>query len=124
MSFRTFWQNKILDHLFGKSAYSPPTIYVGLIDVISTEEPVGNGYQRVATVPADWTVSSGGAMSNANKISFPMATGSWGLITKVTLYDAISGGNKLAEGISAPPQAVTDGKVFSIAAGNADLTLD
>ena len=120
-SFRTFWQDEILDHLFGKGVYSPPSIYVALIGGV---EISGNGYARVSTVPADWTISSGGAISNVNKISFPTATGDWGLILEVALYDAISGGNELANGFSVPPQNVTDGKIFSIAAGNADLTLD
>ena len=34
-SFANYWENEILDHLFGKGSYTPPTIYVGL----STADP-------------------------------------------------------------------------------------
>lgn len=119
--FRTFLQDEILDHLFGKGVYSPPSIYVALIGVA---EISGNGYARVSTVPADWTVSSGGAISNASEIAFPVATGDWGVVAEVALYDAPSGGNQLVKGLSNPPQVVATGKVFTIAIGDADLILD
>lgn len=103
-SFSDFWENEILDHVFGKGSYTPPTIYVGLSTADPTDdgtglaEPPGNGYARVATAAADWNAASGGAMSNANPITFPQATGPWGTITHFAIFDAASAGNMLAHG--------------------------
>ena len=38
-SFSNYWENELLDHLFGKGSYTPPTIYVGL----STTDPGDDG---------------------------------------------------------------------------------
>ena len=65
-SFADYWENEILDHLFGKGSYTPPTIYVGLStadpvdDASGLAEPSGNSYARIATAGADWNVASGG----------------------------------------------------------------
>ena len=73
-SFADYWENEILDHLFGKGSYTPPTIYVGLSTADPTDnasglaEPSGNSYARAATSGADWNVSSGGTLDNANDI--------------------------------------------------------
>jgi len=48
--FSNYWENKILDHIFGKGSYAPPTIYVGLSTADPTDdgsglaEPSGNAY--------------------------------------------------------------------------------
>jgi hypothetical protein len=80
-SFADYWENEILDHLFGKGSYTPPTIYVGLStadpfdDASGLAEPSGNSYARVATSGADWNTASGGTIDNANELTFPQASG-------------------------------------------------
>ena len=103
MSFSDYWENKILDHIFGKSSYTAPAhIYVGLSladpgdDGSGLSEPSGGSYVRVETSPSDWTAASGGVIENAVDITFPNPTGNWGLITHCALFDAASGGNFLA----------------------------
>lgn len=50
-------------------------------------EPVGNGYVRVSRVAADWTEpNSLGEGTNATAITFPAATGEWGLISYAGLF--------------------------------------
>ena len=57
--FSDYWENKILDHIFGKGSYTPPTIYVGLSTADPTDdgsglaEPSGNGYARKQTSASD-----------------------------------------------------------------------
>jgi hypothetical protein len=81
MSFSNYLEAELLDHLFGKGSYAPPTIYVGLSAGAPTEtgtssEPVGGGYARVATTEVDWTAASGDPTqtNNAAELSFPEAT--------------------------------------------------
>lgn len=129
-SFADYWENEILDHLFGKSSYTPPTIYVGLSTANPTDdasglaEPSGNSYARAATAGADWNVASGGMIDNANDITFPEASGSWGTITHFALFDATSGGNMLAHGSLSVSKSISSGDIAKFAAGDLDISLD
>ncbi len=129
-SFSNHWEDEILDHLFGKGSYTPPTIYVALSTADPTDdasglaEPSGNGYARKVTAASDWNASSGGATANANAIEFAEASGSWGTVTHFALYDALSGGNMLAHGSLTTSKAITSGDTASFAAGDLDVTLD
>jgi len=129
-SFSDHWENEILDHLFGKGSYTPPTIYVGLStadpgdDGTGLSEPSGNGYARVATSASDWNAASGGALDNTNAIEFAEATGSWGTLTHFALFDASSGGNLLAHGALTQAKTIASGDTAQFAAGNLDVSLD
>jgi hypothetical protein len=129
-SFADYWENEILDHIFGKGSYTPPTIYVGLSTADPTDdgsglaEPTGNAYTRVSTLATDWNVASGGALDNANDITFSEATGSWGTITHFALFDAATGGNMLAHGALSASKAIGSGDVAKFAAGDLDVSLD
>jgi len=129
-SFADYWEDEILDHLFGKGAYTPPTIYIGLStvdpadDASGLAEPSGNGYARVTTAAADWNASSSGALANANAITFPEASGSWGTITHFALFDAASAGNMLAHGALGTSKAIGSGDTAEFAVGDIDVTLD
>jgi hypothetical protein len=129
-SFSDYWESEILDHLFGKGTYTPPTIYVGLSTADPLDngsglaEPTGNGYARVQTAAGDWNSASAGALDNANAITFPEATGSWGTITHFALFDAASAGNMLAHGALTTSKAIGSGDTAKFAAGDLDVTLN
>ena len=129
-SFADFWENEILDHLFGKGSYTPPTIYVGLStaepvdDASGLAEPSGNSYARVATAGVDWNTASGGTINNANDITFPEASGNWGTLTHFALFDAASGGNILAHGSLNVSKSIGSGDTVKFAAGDLDVSLD
>jgi len=129
MSFANFWENEVLDHLFGKGSYTPPTIYVGLStanpdeDASGLAEPSGSGYARVTTAGSDWDAASGGATANATAITFPTASGSWGTITHFAIFDASSAGNMLAYGELDSPQAITTDQTPRFSIGAFDVTL-
>jgi len=129
-SFSDYWENEILDHIFGKGSYTPPTIYVALSTADPTDdgsglsEPSGNGYARGQTSPSDWNAASGGALDNANEIAFNEATGSWGTITHFALMDAVSGGNMLAHGALSQSKTIGSGDTAKFAAGDLDVSLD
>lgn len=120
-SFSDYWEDKILDHLFGQGAYTPPTIYVGLStadpadDGSGLAEPSGGGYARVATAAADW---------NAGDIEFPQATANWGTVTHFALFDAATEGHLLAHGALTVAKPVTSGDPASIPAGELSASLN
>jgi len=130
MSFSDYLENALLDHLFGKAAYTAPTIYVGLStadpldDGTGLAEPVGNGYARVATAATDWSAASSGVTTNATTITFPQATGLWGTVTHFALFDASTGGNLLASGALTTAKSPDVGDTPSFAAGSLTVTLD
>ncbi len=130
-TFANYWENEILDHLFMKGAYAAlSNIWVGLStadpldDASGLAEPSGNNYSRVSTAGADWDAASGGALDNANAVTFPEASGSWGTITHFALFDASSVGNMLAHGALGTSKPVTSGDTLQFAAGELDVSLD
>ena len=67
-------------------------------------EPVGAGYAR-KNLAGLFTVTGGGAGTapNSGVIEFAPATGSWGTITHVAIFDASTGGNmKIHSPIGSP----------------------
>jgi hypothetical protein len=128
--FSNYWENKILDHVLGNDTYTPPTIYVALSasepldDASAVAEPSGNGYARAETCASDWSVSSGGSVSNATSITFPTASGSWGTITHFALFDSATGGNMLAYGSLSQPRAISNSDTGKFEASDLEISLD
>jgi hypothetical protein len=130
-SFGDFWENEILDHVFGKGTYTPPTnIFVALSTADPTDsgggiaEPSGGSYARKSTAPADWNAAVTGAVDNANEITFVEATASWGTISYFGLWDALTVGNMLAHGSLTTSKIIDNGDIASFAAGDLDVSLD
>lgn len=132
-SFSDYLEKKILDHLFNKSAYTAPTIYVALSTADPTDtgtglaEPAGNGYARKATAATDWNAATGTSptqTTNANAIAFNQATGSWGTISNFALMDAATGGNMLASGTLTTPKAIGSGDTAQFSVGDMSVQLD
>lgn len=129
-SFSDYLEDELLDHVFGKGSYTPPTIYIALStadpldDGSGLAEPSGNGYARAQTAGTDWNAASGGAIDNANAIAFNEATGSWGTVTHFALMDAASGGNVLVHGVLSASKSIGSGDTAEFAAGDLDVSLD
>jgi len=131
MSFSDYLENKVLNHIFGKAAFTAPAnIFVALStadpldDGSGMAEPAGGSYARVSTAAADWNSSSVGNTTNANVITFPKATASWGTLTHFALYDAASAGNLLGSGALTLAKAITTDDTPSYAAGQITISLD
>lgn len=128
--FSDYWEDEVLDHLFDKGLYVPPTIYVALSttdpgdDGADAVEPAGGSYARVETSNADWTAASGGCVANTDAVEFAEATGAWGTITHFALYDAATGGHLLVCGPLVEPKIVAGGDVVRFPAGDLVVTLD
>ena len=128
--FSDYWENKILDHIFGKGSYTPPSIYVGLSTADPSDadsglaEPSGNGYARVQTSASDWNTASNGTLDNSSNIAFSQATGNWGTITHFALFDAATAGNMLAYGVLSQSKSISESDTARFEAGDLDISLD
>lgn len=124
MGFSDFIWDKMNDHMTNDGAYSASNWWIGLSTTTPTAagdnvtEPSGNGYGRVEIEAADWDASSGEAKLNAEDIAFVEATGSWGEVTHVVLYDAETDGNFLGFGALGSSETITSGQVPRFAAGD------
>lgn len=82
-----------------------------------TEVTTGVGYYRAALAASGWTSGSAGSgqISNTGAITFPTASGSWGTVTHVGVFDdlAISGGGSTTLAAD-PANGVTNFKVTAV----------
>ena len=123
-------ENKILDHIVGKTSFTMPTnVYVALFTAAPSDsgggtEVSGGSYARKQTVGSDWAAASAGASSNAAVITFVTPTGSWGTATHFAIFDASTAGNMLAWNSLTTPQAIGTGNNVSFAIGALAWTLD
>lgn len=89
--------NQFLDYHVGRS--TPPAIspYLGLLTAVETPtEPSGNGYVRVPIGSAQFgSAAASGLVSNTAAITYAQATGSWGDIIGLGIWDAVTSGNLL-----------------------------
>lgn len=92
---------KLLDHVFRHKSFATPDIHLGLHGM--SGEISGGGYARKAW--STWNTISQQAgkaqTSNNGQIRFNTATGNWGVVIKVVVYDQSSGGNELAHNSAA-----------------------
>jgi hypothetical protein len=124
-----YLENKVLDHRLGKTAYTMPTVYVGLYTAAPSDagggtEVTGGSYVRKSTAGADWNAAASGSSSNANAVTFVTATASWGTVTHFALFDASSAGNMLSWAALTASKAIGSGDTASFAAGSLVATED
>lgn len=131
--YSQYLAHKLLDLMFRNQAYAQPSTYIfqstaTLTSTGSPTEPSGNGYARVLVnkpaggTPA-WGAVSGGAVSNADDVTFPTATGTWGTIVAGGIADATSGGNVLFFDNDLVDEAISTDDTRVFAAGNITATI-
>ena len=98
---------------------SPTTVYAALFTAAPNPggggtEVSGGSYARAAVAfdPAD-----SGNCANTGVVTFPTASGAWGTITSMGIYDASTGGNLLYFGDLGTPKAITTGDVAAFGVG-------
>jgi len=125
-AFSNYLENKILLHVLDNTSYtSPTTVYLGLHTADPTDagtgtEVSGGSYQRQSVA---FTVTNNAA-TNDSAIEFPTATGSWGTVAYVGIWDAQTSGNLLFHGQLTNSKTIASGDVFRVPAGDLDVTLD
>jgi hypothetical protein len=128
MSLTNSFETSVLTWLLTASSPSParPTEWhLGLFTAAPGEagggtELSGSGYTREAVT---FTVS-GNTASNDAAIEFPTATGNWGTITHVAVFDASTSGNMIAYASLTASKAIDTGDVLRVPTGDLDITLD
>ena len=126
--FSDYLEGKVLDHVFGGTAYTAPaTLYVALYTVAPDDtgggtEVTGGSYVRQTGA---FTVSgtSPTTATNAAAVEYPTATDNYGTVVAVGILDALTGGNLLAYANLDTSKPVTTGDVFRFDAGDLDITL-
>lgn len=104
------------------------TIYFGLFTATpsdtggGTEVPSANAYVRIG-VTAGFTVS-GGQGTNTGTVEWPSATGSWGTISHIGIFDSLTAGNLLAYGAITTPRAIVSTDVVKFLAEELVVNLD
>ena len=127
--FTDYLEDKVLDHVFGGSAYTAPTtLYVGLFTAAPSDtgggtECSGGSYARKSMAAMTVSGTSPTTATNGAAVEFVTATGSWGTVTHVGIFDAASSGNLMAWAALTTSKAVTSGDVFRFNAGELDVTL-
>jgi len=123
MAFQVALTGAILDHIFGKATYTPPTtLYVGLSTTTggdSISEVTGAGYERMPMLTADWNsadIAGNAFTTNAVTITFPAATANWGTVKEAILCDALTDGECLGRADAAIDKAISSGDVVIILA--------
>jgi len=130
MSFSSNLKAKVLQHFFGGVPQTaPPALYAALYVSDPTESDIGtevkgSGYARQQiTFGAVSTSGTKSVVSNTGVITFPQASGSWGIITHVGIRDAATGGNLLSYTPLSVSQSIESGDQVELPAGTIMVTL-
>lgn len=126
-----YLENELLDHIVGAASFTPPAnLFFAAFTTDPTDagtgtEASGGSYARVSVTNnlTNFPAASAGSKSNANAITFPEATASWGTISHVGIYDASTAGNLLWHGALTTSKAIGSGDTLSFAAGDLTFTL-
>tara|TARA_R110001632_G_scaffold103973_1_gene212789 strand:- start:356 stop:796 length:441 start_codon:yes stop_codon:yes gene_type:complete len=109
----------------GPAASARPTAwYLGLYTTDPTDadtgtEVSGNGYTRESVA---FTVTTDTAENSAT-VTFGPATASWGTVTHVGVFDAVTGGELLFHGALTTSKAIATDDSLQVTAGNLTITL-
>jgi hypothetical protein len=126
MSFTNDLETRVLQWALTNGSVTRPTAWwVGLFTAAPGEagggtEISGSGYTREAVT---FTVS-GNLATNDAAIEWPTATGTWGTITHIAVFDAETSGNMLVYATLTSSKTIASGDVLRIPSGDLDVTLD
>lgn len=126
MSFSNTFETTVLTWAFSTSSATRPTAW-HLALYTAAPDDTGGGTEVSGSAYARQSVTftiSGNTASNTSALEFPTATGSYGTVTHVGVFDASSGGNLIAYAALTTSKAIDTGDVLRVPAGDLDITLD
>lgn len=125
MSKSNVWKMKVQNAMLrGENITAPATVYIALYTSDPTgadtgQEVSGGDYARQPVTFAAPTIDGDVSQtSNADDISFPVATDDWGDVTHMGLRTAATGGELIAHGALKNPRTIMTGDLVRFFAGN------
>lgn len=121
-----YLENALINATLRNTSYtSPATVYVGLHTADPTDagtgtEVSGGSYARTAVT---FGAPSNGVSTNSADVEFPQASGTWGTVSHIGIWDASSTGNLLYHTALDASKSISSGDIFKIASGNLSVTL-
>lgn len=111
-SLATYAANAFLNRVLRNASWTAiSTVYAALLTAFTDDttytEVSGSNYGRTS---ASFAAASAGATSNSSAITSPTASGSWGTVTHVAIFDASTSGNLLWRGALDNTRSITTGK--------------
>lgn len=121
-----YLENTLINAVLRGTAYtSPSKVYLALFTNDPTDAGTGTEVSSGAYARREITFSApsnGVAVSSAD-VLFPVATASWGTITHIGIYDALTGGNLLFHGVLTNSKTIAADDQLKIASGDVSITL-
>jgi hypothetical protein len=121
-----YLENALINATLRNTSYtSPTTVYVSLHTADPTDagtgtEVSGGSYARKS---ATFAAPSNGVSASSADVTFDQATGSWGTITHIGIWDALTTGNLLYHTPLTTSKTIDSGDIFKIASGSLTVTL-
>jgi hypothetical protein len=121
-----YLENALVNATLRNTSYtSPATVYVSLHTADPTDagtgtEVSGGSYARKS---ATFAAPSNGVSATSADVTFDQATASWGLITHIGIWDALTTGNLLYHTPLTTSKTIDSGDIFKIASGSLTVTL-
>jgi hypothetical protein len=119
-------ENALINATLRNTTYtSPAAVYISLHTADPTDdgsgaEVSGGSYIRQS---ATFAAPSNGASATSADVTFPQATGNWGTIGWIGIWDAQTTGNMLYHTALDASKAIDTGDIFKIASGSLTVTL-
>ena len=128
MSFSNTTETLVLTWLLtGNAATRPTSLYLALYTAAPGEAGGGTEVTTVGTAYARQSAAftvSGNTASNTAAIEFPTATATYGTVSHVGVFDAVTGGNLIAYAALTTSKAIDTGDVLRLPISDLDITLD
>lgn len=121
-----YLENALINATLRNTSYtSPAAVYISLhtadpTDAGSGTEVSGNAYIRQS---ATFGAPSNGVSTTTSDITFPQATGLWGTIGWIAIWNAQTTGNMLYHTALDTSKSIDTGDIFKIASGSLTVTL-
>jgi hypothetical protein len=121
-----YLENALINATLRNTSYtSPAAVYISLhtadpTDAGSGTEVSGGSYIRQS---ATFGAPSNGVSTTTADVTFPQATGNWGTIGWIGIWDAQTTGNLLYHTALDASKAIDTGDIFKIASGSLTVTL-
>jgi hypothetical protein len=134
-NFSDYTENKIINHLFMNSTYTPATQHfialftasTGLETNLPTGEVSGGAYARCTST---FNTATAGTSVNGGTLTWAEATADWGTITHLAIVDHVTNVtwgtnvNVLMWGTLTASKTVSSGDTFKISAGDLSISVE